>query len=41
MGDYVGEAGRRIIERVADHAGKDKQSHLFKHALTQNHRHVT
>ena len=40
MGDYVGEAGCRIIERVADHAGKDKQSHLFKHALTQNHRHV-
>ena len=38
--DYLGETGRRIIERVADHAGKGKQSHLLKHALTQNHRHV-
>ena len=37
---YLGEIGRRIIEQVADHAGKDKQSHLLKHALTQNHRHV-
>ena len=31
---------RRIVERVADHAGKDRQSHILKHALTQNHRHV-
>ena len=38
--DYLGETGRKIIERVADHAGKDKQSHLLKHALTPNHRHV-
>ena len=37
--DYVGETGGRIIERVSDHAGKDKESHLFKHALT-NYRHV-
>ena len=33
------QLNRRIIKRVADHAGKDKQSHLLKHALTQNHRH--
>ena len=38
--DYLGETGRRIIERVADHDGKDKKSHLLKHLLTQNHRHV-
>ena len=38
--DYLGETGCRIIERVVDHAGKDKQSHLLKHALTRNHRHV-
>ena len=25
--DYLGETGRRMIERVADHCGKDKQSH--------------
>ena len=35
--DYLGETGRRIIERAADHSGKDKQSHLLKHALTSNH----
>ena len=40
MEDYLGETGCRIIERVTDHAGKDKQSHLFKHASTRNHRHV-
>ena len=38
--DYLGETGRRIIERVAGHAEKDKQSHLLKHALTQNQRHL-
>ena len=40
MNIIVGETGRRIIERIADYAGKDKQSHLLKHVLTQNHRHV-
>ena len=38
--DYLGETGRWIIERVANHAGKDKKSHLLKHALTQNYRDV-
>ena len=40
MENYLGETGRRIIERVADHAEKYKRSHLSKHALTRNHRHV-
>ena len=31
--DYFGETGRIRIERAADHSGKDKQFHLFKHAL--------
>ena len=31
--DYLGKTGHRIKERVADHAGKDKQLHLLKHAL--------
>ena len=35
--DYLGETGRRIIERAADHCRKDKQSHLLKHALISNH----
>ena len=35
--DYLGETGRRRIERTADHYGKGKQSHLLKHALISNH----
>ena len=35
--DYLGETGRSIIERTADHCGKDKQSHLLKHALISSH----
>ena len=27
--DYLSETGRTIIERTADHYGKDKQSHLL------------
>ena len=38
--DYLGETGRRIIERSADHCGKDKQSHLLRHALYNNHKTV-
>ena len=34
------ETGRRIIERTADHNGKDKHSHLFKNAYNENHKHV-
>ena len=32
--EYLGETGRRIIAGIADHTGKDKQSHLLKHALS-------
>ena len=35
--DYLGETGRRIIQRTADHCRKDKQSHLLKHALISSH----
>ena len=35
--NYLGQTGRRIIETKADHCGKDKQSHLLKHALISNH----
>ena len=35
--DYLGETGRRMIERAADHCGKDKQSYLLRHALISNH----
>ena len=30
---YLGETGRRISERVLDHAGKDQNSHLFKYSV--------
>ena len=38
--DYLGETGRRIIERSGDYCGKDKQSHLLRHALNNNHKTV-
>ena len=38
--DYLVETGRSIIERSADHCGKDKQSHLLRHALNSNHKTV-
>ena len=37
--DYFGETGRRIIEKTADHSGKEKPSHFFKHACNENHKH--
>ena len=39
--NYVGEAKRRIFERVKDHNGKDFNLHLLKHALENNHQHVS
>ena len=35
--DYLGETGRRIIERTVAHCRKEKQSHLLKHVLISNH----
>ena len=35
--DYLGETRRRMIERAADHCGKDKLSHLLKHVLISNY----
>ena len=29
--DYVGETARRISERVLDHSGRNKNSHILKH----------
>ena len=39
--DYTEEKGRRLIERVKDHSGKDWKSHLFKHLVETNHKTVT
>ena len=38
---YIGEAGRRLYERVKDHNGRDKNSHLLKHSIEHNHGVVT
>ena len=38
--NYLGETGRRIIQRSAGHCGRDKQSHLLRHALNNNHKTV-
>ena len=39
--NYVGECGRRIIERIKDHSGRDNKSHMLKHSITSGHRNVT
>ena len=38
--DYIGEAGRRVVERVKDHGGRDHSSHMFKHSLEKSHQEV-
>ena len=39
--NYINEAKRRILDRVKDHNGRDFKSHLLKHALENNHQHVS
>ena len=34
---YLGQTGRRISERVLDHAGRDQNSHLSKHSIDSGH----
>ncbi|XP_066936747.1 uncharacterized protein [Clytia hemisphaerica] len=34
---YIGEAGRRIQERVDDHGGRDRNSHVLKHSNSRGH----
>jgi hypothetical protein len=36
-GDYVGETARRRIVRTGEHAGKDKDSWIFKHSSSTKH----
>ena len=35
--NYVGETARHEEPRKNDHAGKDKDSHVFKHTQTTRH----
>ena len=36
--NYVGQTGRRLSEKVIDHHGRDKNSHIFKHSVEREHR---
>jgi len=38
---YIGESGRRIEERVFDHAGRDRNSHVYKHSLATGHNEIS
>ena len=38
---YIEEIGRRLHERICDHSGKDRKSHMLKHSLENNHKHVS
>ena len=35
--NYLGKTARRINERVLEHAGKDKKSHMLQHTLQSGH----
>ena len=35
--DYVGKTARRISERLLDHSGRDKNSHILKHQIEKEH----
>ena len=39
--NYIGGAKWQIFERVKDHSGRDFKSHLLKHALGNNHQHLS
>ena len=35
--NYIGESARRLDERMKDHNGRDRDSHLFKHSVESRH----
>ena len=35
--NYVGETGRRIIERIKDHSGRDHALHVVRHNIETSH----
>ena len=38
---YNRESGIRVIERVKEHNGRDKSSHMLRHSIEKNHTEVT
>ena len=39
--NYLSESSRGISEVIIDHGGRDKKSHLFTHAVVNDHRNVS
>ena len=35
--DYIGETGRRIMERIKDHSARDHSSQMMKHNIETSH----
>ena len=35
--NYIGESTRRLDEKMKDHNGRDRNSHLFKHSVENRH----
>ena len=38
--NYIGEASRRVSERIIDHNGRDNKSHFLRHSVEHNHKNV-
>ena len=38
--NYIGKASRRVSERIIDHNGRGRKSHLFRHWVEHNHKNV-
>ena len=36
--NYIGKTGRRISEKIIDHAGRDSNSYVYKHCIEIGHR---
>ena len=37
---YIDEASRRVFERIIDHNGRDRKSHLFRHSVQHNNKNL-
>ena len=35
--NYIGETGRRVSQRITEHARSDKRSHILQHSIENNH----
>ena len=35
--NYIGESGRKILERIKNHNGRDFKSHILRHSVESGH----